>query len=144
PQFDQRKVNPLVPALNPVSIEKDVFFNAWVLNSAKLGLNGVAPSSPFNLIFTGVEQTAQNGTATITTVYPGTKARSLDLFSFNFGCAANTVEGAASIGFECTILLGGVSKRPASSQGHVFIQPPAAEARGAADQQADDQSGGVG
>ncbi|KAI4232172.1 MAG: hypothetical protein L6R40_007487 [Gallowayella cf. fulva] len=96
-QFDERKVIPSVPALNPVGIEKAAPPSASPSAAQPPTRPRTSSSAPSSRL-------PPNGTATITTA---SKAKPFDFHTFFFGCAANSGESVVDSAVQCTILLGG-------------------------------------
>ena len=56
---------------------------------------------------TSIREQALNGTLTFTVIYPGSRIISLDLTSFYFSCALQTLQGVVGFGAQCTISVAG-------------------------------------
>ncbi|KAL8723627.1 MAG: hypothetical protein Q9181_007239 [Wetmoreana brouardii] len=116
--FDTRKANAVLPALNNVGVEKDLYFQSFVIVNGALLLLGVFPHSGKNYIATATEQQALTGTPAI---YPASKGKIFTLNSFYFGCAGNTVASVADVAVQCTISVAGfVANREVVSATYTF------------------------
>ena len=111
---------PAAPALNPVGNEKGLFFNSWVINSATT-VSGVVPHTLPNEIVTAIEQQATNGTPTISPVSP---YKSFDLYSFYFGCPADSGEGSLGAAVQCTISVAGFQGSKEVAVASFTFSPP--------------------
>ena len=92
------------PLVTDANLATPQFFNAWDLNNPA---TGVIPHSPPNVIVTGTAPEEENGTASLTVLYPGSKVNSFDLHYFWFGCALDTVEGTVTTAIGCEINVAG-------------------------------------
>ena len=107
-QFDERSANPATPLLNPVGVDKGLYFQSWVLVNSGTQVLGLRTHSPEISIVTANEQRGIDGTPTITSIYSGSKTKLFDLKSFYFGCLGNDVAAAGnSVAVQCTVLSAG-------------------------------------
>ena len=121
---------PLV-GFNPVNIYLDIFFKGWEVfdfgvAGSTANVPGVLPQSPPVLIGYGTldAATVEQGTPALTVIYQDTTVDHFDFNSFFFGCALDTVEGAASAPQTCTVTVTGFDKnnKQVAQQKFNFVQ----------------------
>ena len=118
-------VNPVLAALNPVGIEDTIFFNAWAVDNQPPTVGVPAHSQP-NAIVTAFEQQTTNGTPSLTILYPGSMVKSFNLYSFYFGCPANTGASAVDVALQCTIDVAGFRNGQEVAVASYTFTPPTA------------------
>ena len=87
----------------------------------------VVPHSLPNVIVTGFEQQAVNGTPSLTILYSGSTIKSFDLHYFWFGCALNSVEGVVSTATQCTVTVAGFRDNQEVADASFTFSPPAGD-----------------
>ncbi|CAK4033708.1 Hypothetical predicted protein [Lecanosticta acicola] len=102
--YDDIAAVPAVPAATPLGVYKGLNYTGFAVDEGGVDgagvVAGVAAHSPPNQIVTGFEQTSLTGANAGWQVE--NKAGSFDLYSFYYGCAVNSVEGAEGVPQQCT------------------------------------------
>ena len=116
--------------MSPVGVYKGIYFENFdvasegVLNESTAGL--IAHSKP-NV---AISLASSSIKYQLTTLYPGSKTKSLSLSSFYYGCSAATAQGAVSVAVPCTITVTGYragSSAPYTSQTFDFTPEQAVD-----------------